>query len=98
VSLRGKCDAGGKNLGADCSNLGWITERGLGVEVDLPRAAALYRRACEVGAPIACFNLGVLQVEGRGTQVDLRAARGSFDRSCKRGHAAACARLAALPP
>ncbi|MDC0722771.1 tetratricopeptide repeat protein [Nannocystis bainbridge] len=93
VRLRDVCDKGGPNFGSRCLNLGWAVERGLGVEHDVERAVALYKKACGAGVGQGCFNLGVMQAEGRGTGRDDKAAKVSFHKGCKLDHAPACARV-----
>ncbi|MBZ5715761.1 tetratricopeptide repeat protein, partial [Nannocystis pusilla] len=90
--LRDVCEKGGPNRGSDCLNLGWVVERGLGVEQDVARAVALYKKACGAGLGQGCFNLGVMQAEGRGTERAEKAAKASFQKGCKLDHAPACAR------
>jgi len=47
-------------------HLGWLVEQGVGTEVDLPRAAALYRRAADGRSPQGRYNLGRMLRAGRG--------------------------------
>lgn len=70
--------------GTDDYTLGVAYETGQGVEVDLARAAARYRKACEGHAHVrACNNLGVLEDAGSGVPVDHAAARIHFARACQ---------------
>jgi hypothetical protein len=65
------------------------------VEQDLPRAASLYRKACESGLGIACVDLAILWDEGRAP-----AAAGDPVRvltiGCDGGEASACELLGSL--
>jgi len=63
---------------------------GTGVSRDAPRAAALYKVACEGGALEGCFNLGVAYQKGTGVPLDALRAKAVFSRACDGGLAAAC--------
>lgn len=72
-----------------CSMLGVASELGLGVQRDLRRAAALYRRACESGNARGCANLGELLLQGAGPLVS-PAAVGHLKHACALGQGRSC--------
>src|SRR6185369_10645292 len=50
----------------ECTNLGYVHEKGIGVEQDYRAAADYYKRACDLKKPVGCSNLGILYDQGRG--------------------------------
>jgi TPR repeat protein len=56
--------AGAKGRWRALFNQGWLKQRGCGVPVDGPGAAAAYTRAAEGGCAIAQFYLGTLYMDG----------------------------------
>ena len=55
--------------------LGYLTEIGSGVTMDLERAAQLYRMGCEGGNGTGCTNLGLMYEYGRGVGKSVAKAR-----------------------
>jgi uncharacterized protein len=73
-----------------CSQLGTMYEEGHGMPVDLPRAIALHRRACEGNQEGSCYRLARLierDVPGAGKREE---ARGFYEKGCNGGIAASC--------
>lgn len=75
--------AEGINMLGRCHELGW------GGPVDLPLAAACYRRAARLGHGWAQFNLACLLHDGRGVARDRHEACSWFARAARSGHAKA---------
>jgi hypothetical protein len=61
---------------------------------NLPRARALYERACARGDAIACTNLGGMHESGVTTAPDGTKARSRYEDACKAGDGDGCYRLA----
>lgn len=75
-----------------CSNVAQAFEVGDGVAVDVARAEAMYRVACDGGAWLACINLAaMLQAKGLAD-----VAEGLLGRACEGGEALGCYRQAEL--
>ena len=87
-----QCDKG--HVGS-CATLAGMVASGSGVERDLTKAVALFKKACDGGDSHGCVGLGVLTAEGSGTAKDPAAAAGLFDKACNDGDADGCGRLAA---
>src|SRR4029079_139270 len=68
-----------------CNDLGRAYQAGLGgLPIDLPRAADLYKRACEAQNLVACTNLGSLYVSFQKTfPNDIGHALPLFERACE---------------
>ena len=71
-------------------DLGLCYERGSGVEVDEARAAALYRKAAELGDAEAQCNLGVCLRNAIGVEYDDEEAVKWFTKAVEQGHRRAC--------
>ena len=69
--------------------LAGVYQQGRGVPKDLPRAAALYQRAAELGNADAQFNLGNLYLLGEGVARDDDWAFTWFRAAARQGHALA---------
>jgi TPR repeat protein len=80
------CDSGAAE---GCLNLGAEHESGKHVERDLAVAARNYRRACDLGQPVACYRLSLLVAESPALMPDLAAAILSR-RACRGGVRPAC--------
>lgn len=65
-----------------CAALGYLYDRGLGVERDLEKAIALYERACPAGSATACSNLGVAYERGEGRPKNHEKALELYDKAC----------------
>ena len=87
-----QCKTCKRKTRTNCNTLGLTYEYGEGVAKDDAKAAKAYRRACDLGLPIACSNLGVLQQKG-GTPQDYSAAITLFRKACKQGEPAGCLSL-----
>jgi hypothetical protein len=77
------CELG---LGEACSDLGFLTEHGQGVEANRERAAELYAQACSANHALGCFNRGTLAARRDGDAVTW------FRASCQRGYLPAAVR------
>jgi len=64
-------------------------------EPDLPRAAKLDGRACEL-EPRLCLHIGFRHQEGLGVERDLKTSRRAYRTSCDHGDGVACHRLGEL--
>ena len=65
---------------------------------DVPRAVALYERACRCGAPHACFFAAQSLAVGDGVEQDVTKALGLFAGLCRGGSGIACSRAGDLAP
>jgi len=75
----------------ECTNFGWVTENGIGMDANAVAAAKLYERACTAKAPVACENLGKFHRDGgAGFTVDPERALTYFDKACKLSRKQAC--------
>ena len=82
---------------AACANAAIADELGLaGHKVDIARAEASYKKACDAGAPNGCEPLGRLLQAHK--PADTPGAITAFRTACDRYNGAACAQLAALVP
>lgn len=73
-----------------CVHFAFALERGLGVERDASRAAALYDDLCKEGDAMACNNLGVLYRLGDGVEQDNVRAFDLYLRACNLGDVFSC--------
>jgi TPR repeat protein len=80
------CDAGAAE---GCLNLGAEYDSGKHVERDVMVAARNYRRACDLGQPVACYRLSLLVGEKPALMPDLAAAI-LARRACRGGVRPAC--------
>jgi TPR repeat protein len=90
VRLENTCAQG---KAAACTQLGNLYEKGQGVVVDYPRAAAYYRKACEGGHAEGCNHLGALYGIGRGLPKDDKQATALYRKACEGGSAFGCSNL-----
>lgn len=63
-------------------------------DCDPVRAAAAYRRGCELDDGESCFQLSWLYQEGKGVAADAAQARQLSDKACRAGLAKACSAAA----
>src|SRR5438309_841209 len=82
--------------GSACTNLGYLHERGLGVDKDETVSAALYRQGCDTNDAQGCSNLALLYFQGRGVEKDLHQAAELNQRGCDGGSASGCANLGTI--
>ena len=68
---------------------------GKGVPRDLPRALALFDKACQAGDPFACHSLGYCYEHGNGVAKDQARATALYRKACTGGWREACAALPA---
>ena len=78
-----------------CHRLGTMYDFAQGVDEDLARAAAYYRRACEGGHAAGCYGLAVKVQLGEGVARDQGRADTLIRKACDGGLAIACD---SLPP
>jgi TPR repeat protein len=88
------CDAGAAE---GCLNLGAEHDAGRHVERDLTLAARFYRRACDLGQPVACYRLALLVEEKPALVPDVAAAI-LARRACRGGVRPACDTAGESPP
>ena len=74
--------------------MGEIYSEGLGVAIDLNKAADAYAKAADLGDPNAQFSLGTMVAEGRGMKKNPRLAADLFEKAAQSGHASAQYNLA----
>jgi TPR repeat protein len=75
----------------DCTNWGWLTERGIGVPASMQAAVKLYDKACTAGSAISCKNLGGTYRDARGgIAEDRKRALKYFERGCKLNNDDSC--------
>lgn len=82
--LRPQCDQGSARA---CGQVGWLHERGLGVEANLQKAVLDYQSGCDGNDGASCYNLAVVG----GATGDDAAAKALFAKACTLGLAQACA-------
>lgn len=91
---RGLLEAACATNGTDCTYLGRIHAKGLGVERDDAEALAAFIRGCDGGSGDACREVGSAYREGRGAARDQLKARQFFDVGCLRyDNADSCSRV-----
>jgi TPR repeat protein len=90
AELQKSCETGDA---AACDVLGNRLRDGLGVQRDLPRAAQLFRMACERKSPDGCADDAHLLALGEGQDAKPRAALPRLEKMCKAGQARACGHL-----
>ena len=78
-----------------CTNLGFMYNRGQGVEMSSLLAAEYYLRGCEHGNALGCTNLGVLYWNRNLPKNDKEAVE-FFERGCRNGDSHACRNLGYL--
>jgi len=92
--------------GAECNRLGVLSSRGAsaapeaaaaeGTAQDLPGAARLFQRACDLGNAAGCNNLGLAFERGQGVPQDYERAFTLFEQACGGGFAEGCNNQGAL--
>lgn len=76
---------------SSCAHLAFLNEHGNGVPKDVPRAAALYERACSEGAAgDPCFALALMVLHGEGATRDPSRVALLYSRACGRSVFRAC--------
>jgi TPR repeat protein len=90
--LEARCRA--DSDGWACGRLGWVYEHGLGVAIDLPRAATLYEQSCDHGHGWGCYALAYALGHGAGVPQDEARATQLFRRGCDLGYTESCGQLA----
>jgi TPR repeat protein len=90
------CEAGDSQ---DCSFLAGYYQKGVtlsdgsSVPKDEPRAAMLYKKACDSGYVFSCGELGSLYENGTGVPKDHATALALYKQGCDRGDSIECLRL-----
>ena len=80
----------------DCGQSGWAYHRGEGVGVDLAKAMAAYRKACDLKSSWACGMVGSLHDNGEGVAADPAEAARWFATGCDGDDGQSCYRLGLL--
>jgi TPR repeat protein len=93
ASLTRRCDAGELPT---CLSLGRAYEAGLGVELDLTRAFAVYLEACDKKLADACAATAAMYEDGKGVSTDTSRAVALYTRACDAGSGPACTGIARL--
>lgn len=93
-----EAEAACKKDASECTNWGFIQERGYGTPADDKLAFANFERACSVKDAVGCFNAGIFVRDGRVGKADAAGAKRRFDASCKAGHDAGCRQAALSKP
>ncbi len=74
------------NYGLACARLGYMYEKGLGMEIDYPRALAYYERGAQLGEEAECaLRLGVMHEEGLGVGVNYKTAFQYYEAALRLG-------------
>lgn len=68
-----------------CVNLGYMYDKGLGVEINFEKAKEYYEIASKSNHKVACYNLGLMYKKGRGVDRNLEMALKYFQISSKQG-------------
>jgi TPR repeat protein len=66
------------------------------VAKDEPRAAALFKKACDHRDAVACFNIAWMYQNGFGVAKDKERAAASYKQACDAGYEEGCKGLASL--
>ena len=77
-------------------NLGLVYEQGLGISVDLKKAAHWYKKASMQGHIVAAYNLATMAHQGHGVKPDLKMAMHWYEFAAKKGNLLAQASLGFL--
>lgn len=80
----------------ECSNLGMIYGKGIGVKKNYLKALEFFNKACDGGDTDGCFYLGVFHTSGRGVKISYFNGAKFYKKACQEGHAMACSNLAVL--
>lgn len=88
-SLQKACDNGDAK---SCKDLGYMYEKGNGVEQDLSKAAKLHKKVCDGGSSAACTYLGFLYERMQ----EYSKAAELFKKTCNDNDALACSALGAM--
>lgn len=75
------------------ASLLYLKDYGKKLIADYPKAAALYRRSCDLGFDYGCLNLGYMYSNGHGVDKDQKKAFEIYDRLCQKDNAIACGNL-----
>lgn len=79
-----------------CHALGFLYEKGLGVEQNYQKAVEYYKKACNKNNAIACASLGFAYNAGSGVRQNYFEAFKYFKKSCDLKHALGCAGIGRL--
>ncbi len=93
IQYQGECSTG---IVESCTFLGYLYEKGEGVEKNVGRAFDLYQQGCDGGHNLGCSNLGVMFEKGMGTTVDFGRAVELYTASCDAGAGLGCTNLGRL--
>ena len=80
----------------ECTNWGYVVERGLGTTPDSNKALAAYQRACNGGSAQGCANAGQFHALGIATKKNVTKALMFFDRACRGKNDFGCLRAKEL--
>jgi hypothetical protein len=80
----------------DQNNLGWMYERGRGVEKNLTEAFHLFKESADQGNPYGQMNLGLMYENGTGVQQDMQQAINWYHLAAAQGSEPAIAALQRL--
>ena len=83
----------GRQHAGSCVNLGFMYEDGEGVNKDKPKAAALYKQACDGADSGGCNELGAMYSDGSGVNKDEARAAALFKLACDGGSPYGCRNL-----
>jgi TPR repeat protein len=78
------------------NQVGWMYERGVGVNIDLQKAVKWYRKRAKSDYATAQTNLGLMYLNGTGVKQDAAIARLWFENASKKGAAKATNNLGVL--
>ncbi len=84
------CDGGNAR---GCTSLGFMYDKGVGVDQDNTKAAAFYKQGCDGGNAWGCTNLGWLYRDGRGVDQSDTMAVALSKQACDGGSARGCTNL-----
>ena len=82
------------NSAGACNNLGVAWSKGMGgLQVDLAKGNAHYRKACDLSHGLGCFNFANMHRLGEGVPADLKLAFENYDKACELAEAKGCTEL-----
>lgn len=93
IQYRDECQS---EIYESCTYLGYLYEKGEGVEKNIGIAFDLYQQGCAGGHNLGCSNLGVMHEKGMGTAVNFRRAAELYEASCDAGAGLGCTNLGRL--